>query len=194
MSYEKIILSMLEKQHGIVTSSELTKADIPRIYLKIMMDKGLLVRVDRGIYSSPEVWEDEMYILQYRYKKGIFSHGTALYIHKMTDRTPTKYEMIFPSGYHFQNKNPILKIRHSVSKIYNLGIEEAKSPLGRKIKVYNIEKTLCDLLKANSDVQITKDAIKMYCASKDPNITLLMDYANKINVESKLSDYLKVLL
>ena len=127
---------MAQEKDGIITSSEITTAKIPRIYLKIMTDKGLLVRIYRGIYSLPEVWEDEMYTLQCKYKKGIFSHGTALYIHKMSDRTPIKYEMTFPRGYHLKSKNELLKIRCSVNKIYNLGIEEALSPLGRKIKVY----------------------------------------------------------
>ena len=80
------------------------------------------------------------------------------------------------------------------NEIYNLGIEEALSPLGRKIKVYNIEKTICDLLKTESDIQITKDAIKMYCNSKNRNITKLTEYAKKLNVESKILTYLKVLL
>lgn len=185
---------MLQEKDGIITSSDITKAKIPRIYLKLMTDKGLIIKIDRGIYSLPEVWEDEMYVLGYRYKKGIFSHGTALYIHRMSDRTPIKYEMTFPRGYHLKNKNDILKVRCSIDEIYNLGIEEALSPTGRKIKVYNVEKTICDLLKSDSDIQITKDAIKMYCSSKNKNITLLTEYAKKLNVESKILDYLKVLL
>lgn len=194
INYQETILSMAQEKDGIITSSEITTAKIPRIYLKIMTDKGLLVRIDRGIYSLPEIWEDEMYTLQCKYKKGIFSHGTALYIHKMSDRTPIKYEMTFPRGYHLKSKNELLKIRCSVNEIYNLGIEKALSPLGRKIKVYNIEKTICDLLKTESDIQITKDAIKMYCNSKNRNITKLTEYAKKLNVESKILTYLKVLL
>lgn len=185
---------MLKNQDGIITSSEISKAEIPRTYLKLLTEKRLIVRVERGVYSLPEVWEDEMYILSYKYKKGIFSHGTALYIHRMSDRTPIKYEMTFPRGYHLKNKNDILKVRCSIDEIYNLGIEEALSPMGRKIKVYNLEKTLCDLLKSDSDIQITKDAIKMYCSSKNKNITLITEYAKKLNVESKILDYLKVLL
>lgn len=185
---------MLKEKNGIITSSEVTGANIPRIYLKFMTNKGLIVKIDRGIYSFPEVWEDEMYLLGYRYKKGIFSHGTALYIHRMSDRTPIKYEMTFPRGYHLKNKNDILKVHCSKNDIYNLGVEEALSPTGKKIKVYNLEKTLCDLLKSNSDVQITKDAMKIYCSSKNKNIILLTEYAKKLDVESKILEYLKVLL
>ena len=81
-----------------------------------------------------------MYTLQCKYKKGIFSYGTALYVHKMSDRTPIKYKMTFPRGYHLKDENELLKIRCSANEIYNIGIEEALSPLGRKIRNYFVKR------------------------------------------------------
>lgn len=31
-------------------------------------------RIDRGIYAFPEVWEDEIFFIQYSFSKGIFLH------------------------------------------------------------------------------------------------------------------------
>jgi glycogen debranching enzyme len=58
------------------------------------------MKAARGVYVLPEVWEDELFILQYTYRKGIFSHETALWLLDFSDRTPQKYTMTFPVGYH----------------------------------------------------------------------------------------------
>ena len=60
--------------------------------------------------------------------EGVFSHGTALYIHGMTDRTPIQYEMSFPRGYHFKKNEDNLKIRYLMKDVFEFGIENKKSP------------------------------------------------------------------
>ena len=102
------IREILVQNNGIITTSQVIAANIPRYYLRKMLDKGLLTKVDRGIYIKPEMWEDEMYILQYKYSRGIFSHETALYIHGLTDKTPMKYSMTFPYGYHAHSLKNII--------------------------------------------------------------------------------------
>src|SRR5665647_347374 len=64
---------------------------IPREYLKKLVECGKLERVYRGVYISPETFEDVMYYMQHKYPKIIYSHETALYFHGLTDRTPMKY-------------------------------------------------------------------------------------------------------
>ena len=43
--------------------------------------------------------EDEYLAAQYRCKKGIYSHETALYFHDLCDRTPLQFMLTFPNGY-----------------------------------------------------------------------------------------------
>ena len=113
MNYTKKLLKLINKNGGTVTSAQVTNANIPQTYLSLMKEKGTLIRIKRGFYMLPDTFEDEMYVLSCSYPKGVFSHGTALYIHGMTDRTPIQYEMSFPRGYHFKkndcaaNKNMI---------------------------------------------------------------------------------------
>ena len=96
---EEIILKMAEKNNGIVTSKMIDQHRIARQYLKQLVDKGLLERTSRGIYTLPHIWEDEMQHLQIRFKKGIYSKETALYLFDLTDRTPIQYSMTFPEDY-----------------------------------------------------------------------------------------------
>ena len=194
MDYKKKLLKLTNKNGGMITSSQATSANIPRTYLSLMEQKGELIKIKRGIYMLPDTFEDEMYVLACNYPKGIFSHGTALYIHGLTDRTPIVYEMSFPQKYHFRKSEDNLKVRYLMKEVFEFGIENKKSPCNNNIRVYDIEHTLCDILKANYDVQIINDAIKRYITSDKCNINKLLEYAEKIKVKNKISNYLKVLL
>ena len=47
----------------------------------------------------PGTWEDELYIAQHGFARGIFSGETALYLHGMTDLAPFSSTMTFPRSY-----------------------------------------------------------------------------------------------
>lgn len=197
MDYYKAITNMLEQQGGIVTTAQVSAADIPRQYLSKMVAENLLRRVDRGVYAAPEAWEDEMFLLQYKYSKGIFSHETALYIHGFTDRTPRSFVMTFPYGYHTKSiasKN--ITMKKAIKSIYELGIVEEKTTLGNKIRLYDLERTLCDIVKGNNncDIQIVNQAMKKYAAFKGKNISRLLQYAEQLRVKPKILVYMEILL
>lgn len=191
------ITKLIEENNGMITSSILTKERIPRHYLKKLVDAGVIMKVDRGIYCKVDMWEDEMYALQSKYTKGIFSHETALYIHGFTDRTPIKYVMTFPSTYNVKSlKQENVRSKKAIKDIYELGVTYSISPCGNKIKIYDLEKTLCDIVRGNNtcDIQIVNAAMKQYAASNKKDISKLMDYAEKLRVKNKIYNYMEVLL
>ena len=74
-----------------------------------------------------------------------------------------------------------------VPENYEFGKIEIKSSSGNPIYVYDLERTLCDILRGSgSDVQIIRDAMKRYAASKDKNIHRLMQYAEQLRVKPKV--------
>ncbi len=197
MSYSDRILQMAHEKNGIVTSAEVTNAGISRAHLKVLVDKGLLEHVERGVYVIPTVFNDEMFNLQTRFKRGIFSYETALFIHNLTDRTPIKFSMTFPVGYNTKSLQKANMKYSRVKKEYlEIGVVWAKSPAGNPIRVYNAEHTLCDILRARShtDIQVLTDAFKRYTRLQHKDIPLLSEYAKLFHVEKKLQSYLEVLL
>lgn len=197
MSDADRILQMAHDKNGIVTSTEVTHAGISRAHLKGLVDKGLLERVERGVYILPTVFEDEMYNLQTKFKRGIFSHETALFIHNLTDRTPIKFSMTFPVGYNTKSlQKATMKYSRVKKGYFEIGVISAKSPSGNPIRVYNAERTLCDILKARShtDIQVLTDAFKRYTRLKHKDIPRLSEYAKQFHVDKKLQSYLEVLL
>jgi len=194
---EDAIQQILKKNNGIVMTTQVTEAGIPRRCLSAMVESGAIYRVERGIYALPEAWEDELFFMQYRFSKGIFSHETALYLHDMTDRTPIRYTMTFPFGYNTGSvKKQGIIAKLSSDDTYELGIIMASSPSGNPIKVYDIERTLCDIVKARhrSDIQVINQAMKTYASSKNKDIAKLMRYADRLRVRPKVSKYMEVLL
>ena len=191
------ILNMAKDNNGTVTSAMVDDAGFSRGNIKYLVDNGMLEKTARGIYILPEVWEDEMYHLQNRFKRGIYSHETALFLFDLTDRTPNRYYMTFPLNYNLTKvKNENIRCMQCKPDLYELGITEAVTPGGNTVRVYNVERTLCDILRTYShiDIQIVSEAYKRYAARKEKNIPLLSEYAKKFRVEDKVRNYLEVLL
>jgi len=197
MNYLEKLEKLIQKQHGTVLSSDLDLYEIPRTYLQMMVADGKLERVDRGIYVSTDAIEDEMYSMQTKYPKLIYSHETALYLHGLSDRTPFEYSASVPSGYKVVGSMAErFKIYYIKKELHELGVETVQSSHGNPIKTYNIERTICDLIRSRNriDVQILNEALKRFVKLKSADLSMLMDYAKKLRIDAVLKNYLEVLL
>lgn len=187
----------LVNQHGMLFTSDLAKLGIPRIYLSILEANGEIQKVSRGVYSVVNGLEDEMSGLQSRYKRAIFSHETALFLWELTDRTPLFYSVTVPSGY---NASPLkvhgAKVYFVNRDLHLLGTTTAKTPNGSEVKTYNLERTICDVLRSRNqmDVQFVNEALKRYVMKKDRNIDLLYTYAQQFRIQKILRATIEVLL
>lgn len=197
MNYLEKLEKLIQKQHGTVLSADLDLYEIPRTYLQMMVADGKLERVDRGIYVSTDAIEDEMYSMQTKYPKLIYSHETALYLHGLSDRTPFEYSASVPSGYKVVGSMAErFKIYYIKKELHELGVETVQSSHGNPIKTYNIERTICDLIRSRNriDVQILNEALKRFVKLKSADLSMLMDYAKKLRIDVVLKNYLEVLL
>lgn len=193
---EKIKILLSTTKSGTISTKQITKAGIHRGILKEFINNGELKRFSRGLYVLNNVWEDDFYLFQQKYKRSIYSHETALYLLGYSDRTPAKYTVTFPKGYNSPSlKKENINIIRVVPDNYSFGIIEIKSPSGNTIRVYDLERTLCDILRGSgSDIQIINSAMKKYAASKERDINKLMEYADKLRVKPKILRYMEILL
>lgn len=191
-----INLLLQNSPSGTITAKQVTDFGMHRSVLQELVDAGDLYRYGRGIYVRSDAWEDEFYLLQCKYGRGIYSHDTALYLLGYSDRTPAKYTMTFPKGYNAPSlKQENIVIKRVVPDNYSFGIVEIKSPCGNPVRIYDLERTLCDIVRGGgSDIQIVNDAMKRYAASGGKNIRKLMKYAKQLRVEPKIQRYMEVLL
>ena len=194
--YDKI-LKIVEKNNGYVTTKEVVENGINKTFLTNMVRNGTLVRISRGYYGLPNYIEDEYYKVASKSKNARFSMATALYLHNLSDRTPLVFNVTLPFGYSGvlqKEKNVILNFVKR--ELLDLGVIEMTSPFGMKIKVYDVERTICDIIKNKNkmDAEIFSKALKDYAKSKNKNLSKLTKYARAMNIEKKVSEYMEVLL
>lgn len=197
MENKEKLLKLLKKNNGLLTASFLKENGISREYLSILVEEGILERVSRGIYIAFDSIEDNIFNLQYRFKKGIYSHGTALYLHNLTDRTPLKYTMTFPRKYNLTNpKKSKVNTYSIVEEKYLIGKEEVRSNQGNILNVYSMERTLCDIVRVNSKLEKEQviNAFKQYVKRSDKRLDTLYEYAKIFKVYNDIKKYIEVLL
>ena len=196
MSIEKIRTLLQSSNDGIISTKDVTANGIHREYLAKMVKSGEIVRVGCGLYMKANIWEDELYILQKRFEKGVFSHETALFLHGFTDRTPSKFTMTFPHGYTtslLESEN--INKKRTVREKYNIGIKEVKTPCNNTVRAYDLERTLCDIVRGQgADIQIVNEAMKRYANMKNKDIHKLISYAEILHVKPKILKYMEILL
>ncbi|MDO4772808.1 MAG: type IV toxin-antitoxin system AbiEi family antitoxin domain-containing protein [Bacillota bacterium] len=185
------------ENNGVLQTKVVLKNGISKPTLAKFVEQYGYERVSRGIYCSPDVWEDGLYLLQLRCPKTIFSHETALYLLDMTDQDPHQYTVTVKSGYNASHlREDGVKVYAIKKELFELGVVNVKTPFGNEVKIYNPERTLCDLIRNRStvDLQIFQDAVKEYAKRRSKNLHYLMECADKLHVANILRSYLEVLL
>ena len=185
MNFYDKIEQLLEEKNGILTTKEIEEEGIPRQALPKLIENGRLEKLRHGTYISPEVQADEMYCIQLRSEKVVFSNETALYMHDLTDRDPLVYTVTVPRGYGTGRlRNSGISVITVMPDKFNIGISKEKTIYGREVAVYDLERTICDIIKAKGkmDKDMYYNALKRYAASNRKDINLLMEYAKKLNM------------
>lgn len=197
MSQPDKIMAYLNQNGGQITAKTVTSMDISPRVLRNMYAQGQLERLAPGVYIDPLEFGDDIAALQYRLSRGVFFKDTALFLYGMIDRTPSTYEMNFPLPYAYSTKtDEPIKIYRQKKDLYDIGITTTKTPGGNLVKLYNVERTLCDILRKRdrSDAETIKQAMNSYAKRKEKNLGQLMAYARIFKVEKEISAYMGVLL
>ena len=81
-------------------------------------------------------------------------------------------------------------------KLYDLGIAELTTPGGNIVRTFSLGRTLCDILRLRSrvDIQVVAEEFKCYAIRSDKKISIFTEYAKILKVETRLRSYLEVLL
>lgn len=187
------IKELVSDNNGILTTKMLDENNIHRQYLKTLVDEGYLVKVSRGLYVTPDRDVSEFYIVGKQYKNAIFSHNTALYFYNLTDRTPFLLDMTFPSN--VRPSNDMLCPHYINKERLDIGATTKELEDGTTIRIYNMERTICDIIRDRNkvDSQILNTALKEYMKRNDKNLNLLYEYAVKFKILKILKMYMEVL-
>ena len=193
---EKLKL-LIEENNGLATAADIKKAGISRVQLYAAIDNNFIKKESHGRYVLASDEPDEFKSIQNHSEKLIYSFGTALYLLGYSDRVPHEFDITVPQG------DNISRIKKRYSKtnfhyckkeLWNLGITNITTPQGYTVKVYDVERCICDLIKnkKNIDMQVFNQALKEYFSNKC-NPRKIIKYARLFNIEPKVRTYMEVL-
>lgn len=196
LEYE-LLEDISKKNNGILRTSDALTAGISKFVFARFLDEKQYDKVSHGIYLAPDAWRDEMYLLQLRCPIVICSHDSALFCHDLTDREPLQLTVTVKTGYNpFRIKPDGVKVYTVKSDLYEMGIMEQTTTFGNKVRVYDIDRTICDIVRSRNsmETQVFQDALKQYSKRRDKNIPKLMEYAEKFRVDKVMREYMGILL
>lgn len=195
-AFEKIDL-IVQENTGIISTTQVIKTGISKtVFYKYVKEKSLR-QVSHGIYVSENAWTDDMYVLHLRCQDAVFSHDTALFLHDLTDREPLQFSLTVKRGYNTSRlKADGVKVYTVKEDLTSLGKSTLKTAFGRDVPVYDMERTICDLVRYrnNVEIQTLQNALKSYAKRNDKDLRKLINYAEAFHIESIVRQYMEVLI
>lgn len=188
---------LIKLSNGYLYIADAEKLGISKVYIREYVLANNLERVAHGLYKSSDVWTDDLYILTFNNKKAVYSFDTALMLNGLTEREPSEIFVTVTRSYnasHLRSKGII--VNYVKDEWLDLGRTVAKTVYGNEVSVYDMERTICDIIRVRDkkDPQMFAYAIKEYAKSANKNLPRLMKYAKEFGVEVELRQYMEVLL
>ena len=186
---EEKIKKLLKQNNGIITTKQIEEIGIPRVHIKQFVESGIIERAQKGIYISSNMIEDEFYIFQMKNSNAIFSYNTAMYFLGETERTPDKIDVTVYSGYNKQRFPDNIRVHYIKKELLNMGVITAKTPHGFNVKSYNIERTICDIIKGRNtgiDKEQSNKFIRNIIKNNKADISKIYEYAKKLKCTKQL--------
>lgn len=194
MKYEEKILELFN--NGYLTTKDVTNNNIPKIYLTKMVRNNIIERIGRGVYIKSNDIPDNMVVLQNKSKNAIYSNTTSLFLHGLSNRLPIKYDITIKSGYNgsLQNTSNV-NLFYVKKSLLELGVMNYKLDSGYSIRIYDLERTICDIIKNKKklDQELVNKAIREYFYSKNKDTIKLYNYAKQLNIYEKVKNTFEVL-
>lgn len=175
---------VFEQENGVLTLERATQLGFSKESVRKAYRRGDLLKAERGIYLLDESYEDDLYIMQLKYSKGIYSHESACMLHGLTTFSPFAYIMTFPKGYHLNTRaDQYIEAHYAAPQFYSLGVMELNSWFGNSLRVTNLERTVIDMLRSPYTLpDIVDEVMSNYSWSEKKNLTRLNDYAQLYKV------------
>lgn len=197
MGINQVIYDEMKKNNNMITTSKVISLGFSRALLSTYVKEGLLERSRHGVYTLPDSVHDDMYTLMLRSEKIIFSHETALFLNGLSERTPFVHSVTIPSNSVLPSSlKGECNCFYIKPELHQVGMIWTKTTFGNDVRCYNVERTICDLLRSRSrlDEETVIAAIKNYALSTDKDLNRLAIYAAQLNVGGILKRYMEVLL
>lgn len=195
----KDLKSVFDRHGGLMRTSELKEEGYYYKKIQKLLKNGEIEQVRRGYYQYlGENSFSDIPIITRLFPDGVICMESALDYYGYTDRIPAAWHLAVDNKStrtRFYIDYPIVKPHFIRSDRYQVGIEEAEID-GKTVKIYDRERTICDLLlhRNKVDGEVFNIAIQRYIRDPKKIEARLMKYAKLLHVEKKVREVLGVWL
>lgn len=189
------ITDYITRNGGFISSADAKKVSLYNELLDATK-KGQVVRVRRGIYALNEGLSRQMIDVETLVPGGVLCLYSAWSYHELTTQIPQAYYIAVERSRKITLPDfPPIELRFMSRNIYNLGVEYTSID-GYNVKVYDLEKSVCDAIKYRNKIglDVSSEILNNYLARKDRDITRLYEYANQLRVGKRIDELIKFML
>jgi len=163
------------------------------------VEKGIIEKIKPGLYKLTDyAWDEHSGFVDISKAKNsaVICLTSALSYYELSSINPGTITVAVPKNTDkFHLNFPPIRVFYFRNNLYSSGIIE-KNTISGKFKIYNIEKTICDMFRYRKKLgeDLALEGLKNYLKRKDADLVKLQDYAIKCCVKTVLLPYLKAMV
>ena len=189
----------IARKKGLLRPRDLAEVGIPRQYLRMAHDQGLVQRVARGLYRIPDAMMSENASLAEVCKRapsGVICLISALSFHELTTQIPHFVYLAIEEKAHAPLIETVeVRCYRFSGSAFTQGIEKHDAD-GVEIRVYCAAKTVADCFKYRNKIglDVAIEALRDCLSQRKTAIDDLVRYGRICRVEKVMKPYLEALL
>ncbi len=181
---------MIESGDGSISRKCAIAMGIPPAAFARYVSSNHLVKIRRGVYAKDGA-VDDLFQLQRRYPRIVYSGLTALYLLRLTDRIPDSIEFTIPKGCRVRKEsvgnNVVCHIENNVD-LFELGNVSAETMFWNSVTCFSKEKMVVEIIRKRDDYdsELFLKAARTFLKGRDKDMDFLFKYARMRKVEEKV--------
>jgi predicted transcriptional regulator of viral defense system len=194
-----LVKSLFKNEIPLINTAILKQNGIHSRNIAELIDKGFISRIKQGYYMWNQRADDtsEIALATRLIPNGVLCLYTAIEYHGLSTINPAEIFFALPRG----TVAPLLplnlkvNVRQMIDKHFKLGKSEEELD-GLSIKIYDIEKTVCDCFKYDREIEksIALEVLKNYMTRKNCNVQKLLEYAQIMGKKKIILPYVEAIL
>ena len=168
-----------------------------RNHMQKLIEQDKVSRIKRGVYClNEEISKRQMIDIERIIPGAVLCLYSAWNHYQLTLTIPNAFHLAVEKSRKITLPNhPKIIVTYLQKEYFELGIETTTIE-GFSLRIYDIEKSVCDAVKYRNKVgmELTSEVIKNYLALNNRNIDKLVKYAKAMRVYNTLRMYLEVQL
>lgn len=188
----------LALEKGVLRPRDLAESGIPRQYLRMAHEQGLVERVARGLYCVPEIRLSQPTLAEVckRVPNAVVCLTSALAFHHLTTQVPHHVHLAIGEKAHAPKIEfvEVHYVRFSGMALTE-GVETHDIG-GVEVRVYKPAKTIADCFKYRNKMglDVAMEALRDGLRQRKVNVNDLVRYGRICRVEKVMQPYLEALL